>query len=234
MNKEDMFWTDYQQAAERIAGSVVCYDGEPVWVDRILDPLDDDEGKNLVKAIIRTCDPDRTSSRKRLDSPKFKRFRELPNLGWMNASDPRIGALFLYRRSVRTRTHGLNRANTNVLAFPSKAMVGAGGYLATLQSAGEGAFDQYMYNAGFKQMHHGEYPSLASILTAIRECSAIAFSNLFCVVCDEHGVRWLFRNRDRVGIFGGNDTLFLLKKFVYLREEIMAEPRFTVNQIREL
>jgi hypothetical protein len=232
MNKEDMFWTDYEQAIERIQGSVVCYDGEPVYVERIHPPGEDPGG--IVKATIRPCDPIPTAVRKRLDSPKFKRFRELPNLGWMNPSDPKTGALFLYRRSVRTRVHGLNRNNVTVRGFPVRSIGGPGGFLGAFQTVGDGAFDTYMYDSGFKQMHHGQYPSLANTLSVIRDSSAIAFSNKFCVVCDEHGVKWLFRDRDRVGIFGGVDTLLLLKKFAYLREEIMAEPRFTLNQIREL
>lgn len=233
MNKEDMFWTDHTQARERVGGTVVLYDGSPVYIDSISEPMDEADG--IVRAHIRTCDPDRTASRKRLDSPKFKRFRELPTLGWLNAADPLTGALFMYRRSVRTRSHGLSRANVNVLGFPSRAAgLQPGGYVASLQAFGENSFDKYMYDRGFKDMHLGQYPSLGSILSAVQECSAIAFTNRFCVVNDDLGVRWLFRDRNRVGIFGGENSLFLLKKFIYLREEIMAEPRFTIDQIREL
>lgn len=231
MNKADMFWTDRGQAQERIAGTVILYDNDPVYVDRVEDAFDSPD--NVIRVSIRSCDPDQTVSRKRLDSPKFKRFRELPTLGWMNSADPRTGALFLYRRSVRTRSHGLSRNNVNVVGFPKK-VVYAGNYAGSLQSYGEGSFDQFMFDRGFKDMHHGRYPSLGSILSAVQECSAIAFTNRFCVVCDDFGIRWLFRDRTRVGIFGGDNTLFLLKKFVYLREEIMAEPRFTIDQIREL
>lgn len=228
MNKEEMFWTDHGQARERLSGTVILYDNEPVYVENISDPMD--EGDGIVKARIVTCDENRTASRKRLDSPKFKRFRELPKLGWMNSADPRVGALFFYRKSVRTRSHGLSRANVNVVGFPTKS---SGNYAGSLQNYGEGTFDKFMFDNGFKDMHHGRYPSLESVLSAIQECSSIAFANRFCVVCDDLGVRWLIRDKNRVGIFGGDNTLFLFKKFAFLREEIMAEPRFTVDQIRE-
>lgn len=229
IDRAEMFWTDIDQARERVQNTVVLYDGDPHWIDVINSGRDYPDG--IPKVNLRTCDPDRTVKQVNIDDPKFSKFRELPRLGWLNHSNPLHGASFLYRVSRRTRVHGLSRQNVNAVMFPRKSL---GGFSGNLSAAGEGYFDEIMYNTGFKEMHHGMYPSLKSVLNAIGDSSSIAFSNTFCVVCDEQNIKWLYRNRDKIGIFSGDDTLFLLRKYIYLREEIMDEERFTCNQIREL
>jgi len=231
MSKADMFWTDVGQARERIAYSVVNYDGIPVYIDAVFD--EGETASNKAQASIRNCDKERQTKVVDLDDPKFKKYRDLPVLGWMNAYRDGGKAVLVARRPVRARQHGLSRANTYVFGFAPREG-GNRDFFSSLQPFGDGSFDTYMYDNGFKEMNSGLYPSLVSILTAIEEKSAIAFSSHFCVMCDDVDIRWLLRGKERVGIFGGDNTLLLLKKFAYLREEIMDEPRFTIDQIREL
>lgn len=218
----DFFWTDAQQAAERISRSCVVYDGQPFYVETI-EPHDD----GIPRARMRPCGtPDGAAVRKMLTSPKFNRFRTLPNLGWMNNYDNRIGASFLARRTMTTRTHGLNSNNVMVGTFVH-------GELNSTIRYGDYSISNMMFDKGFVESHNDDFPPLEKTLAVIKEGTSIAFSRLYCVFRDRDGLRWMYRNTDRVGVFTGVDTLNLISKYSYLREEIMASPSFTINNLRE-
>lgn len=221
---EDYFWTSREQAAERLIESVVLYDDEPVYI-RDIEAHED----GIPRGYLQICAEGAKSNptRKMLNSPKFKRFRELPNLGWMNsAGNKEVGAIFLSRRAAVTRTHGLCQGNVACASF-----VNNGDNLIIIEGAYN--FRTFMFDKGFVDAHHNRFPSLDGILTNIKENTSIAYSRRFCVSRDATGIRWLHRNTDRVGIFTGVDTLNLLSKFAFLREEIMEDPAFTLNTIRE-
>lgn len=227
MKKSEYFWTDAQQAAERLQRSVVLYEGKPVYVDEII------PGNTLTDvpvARIRPCtDTDARSSRKVLNSPHFKRFRVLPTLGWMNSKDIKgRGALFLARRIASQRVHGLNDTNTTVSNWDFETT-----NIFPKLSANTWRFSTICWDLGFTDMADNAYPSLEKVLANIVEGSAIAFSPKFCVMRDNEGIRWLFRNLERIGLFTGVDTLNLLSKFSYLREEIMSDPTITIRNLRE-
>jgi hypothetical protein len=222
MTATDYFWTSIEQAIERLRGTVVIYDGKPVYVSAI-EP--NDGGSSTPKALIHDCDdPDQKISRKILSSAKFEKFRVLPNLGWVNLHGRR-DAVFVYRRTTASRLHGLAGVNTYVEAFDRR-----NGLSLSLQIV---SFDTVYTDKGFTESHQNNFPNLNEILVSIREDTAIAYSRIFCVSRDNVGIRWLYKNKDRVGLFVGNDTLNIFTKFAFLREEIMADPSFTVNNIRE-
>lgn len=231
MPKSEIFWTDHVQAQERLASTVILYDNEPVYVDGIVGANAGDDNPSIPRAQIRPCGVAKASaksSRKILNSPKFERFRRLPNIGWMNmVANPKVGPLFVSRRPVAgSRLHGLANPNIRVENFVINGdnfFLDGGGY--NLQNI--------MYDVGFSDMHHGRYPTLAAVLANIKEGTGIAYSLDFCVWRDAVGIRWLFHKTNKVGIFTGVDTLNLFTKFSYLRETIMDDPAFTLNNIRE-
>lgn len=231
MAKSDIFWTDATQAQERLASTVILYDNEPVYVDGIVAANREDDNPTIPRAQIRQCGVAKSSiksSRKILNSPKFERFRKLPNIGWMNmVANPKTGPLFVSRRPVAgSRLHGLANANIRVENFVVNGdnfFLDGGGY----------NLGNIMYDQGFCDMHHGRYPTLAAVLANIKEGTGIAYSRDFCVWRDAVGIRWLFHKTNKVGIFTGVDTLNLFTKFSYLRETIMEDSAFTLNNIRE-
>lgn len=218
----DIFWTDSAQARERLAGTVVMYDNLPVHI------LDIEEGNNfddnVPRANISFCgDKEGKTSRKRLDSPKFNKFRSLPELGWVNS--PKIGAILLTRKATRTRLHGLNSSNVKAVFFYN-----APEYVITPYERGWDA----TYNTSlFVDMCNNVYPILDDILLNVQEDSALAFSRKFAVYRDTLGLRWLYRETERIGIFTNSNSLNLLEKFKFYREEIMNEPKFTLDNIQE-
>ena len=218
----DIFWTDTIQARERLTNTVVMYDGEPVLVLDILSGEDYDDG--VPRAHIQYCAKmTENPQRKRLDSPKFNKFRDLPPLGYLNS--PKYGAVFMERRATRSRLHGLCDSNVGVLYFRK-----------------ETGYELYRFDGGWKYFYSSEafvescqdvFPTLEEVLLNIKECSAIAFSRKFAVYRDELGLRWLYRNEQRIGLFPNAKSLCLISKYKFYREEIMAEPKFTLDSIQE-
>lgn len=220
MSKTPYFWTDLQQATERLLDTVVLYDNDPVLV-RNLEPADDGD----IRCYISMCGTKGSENvRKKLSSPKFHRFRELPNLGWVNRRDRPGQAVFLSRRVVATRQHGLS--NNNVLCY---SLNNSGGVF----TAGNISFYNVYTDAGFVESHKGDFPSLRTILDKIQPNTIMAYGLHYAVIRDADGIRWLYRDMDRVGLFFGADSLLLLASKSFLREEIMADRAFTIGNIRE-
>lgn len=226
-SQTDYFWTDAGQAQERINHCVILYDDTPFYVESIDGGYDD----GVPRAMLSSCGNYTNKSnlvRKQLNSPKFKKFRELPRIGWTNLVDhAKYGVVFLSRVNTRTRVHGLS--TNNVMAKYVTASDGNDPAIVTAPIN----FGHVRTDRGFVDAHRGKFPSLDKILANIQENSGIAFSTKFCVIRDYNGLRWLYRNTDKVGIFTGADTLNLISRHAYLREEIMDDPAFTVNTIRE-
>lgn len=218
----DIFWTDSEQARERLAGTVVMYDNLPVYVYDIENGDNFDDG--VPRANIQFCaSKEEKRQRKRLDSPKFNKFRSLPELGWVNST--KYGAILLARKAARTRLHGLCQTNVKGMFFYNAPEY----QIIPYERAWE-----YLYNTqSFVDMCSNVYPALADVLLNVQENSALGFSSKFAVYRDTLGLRWLYRETERIGIFTNSNSLNLLEKFKFYREEIMAEPKFTLDNIQE-
>lgn len=219
--KNPNFWTDREQATERLTGTVVLYDNAPVYVGQV-ETHDD----GFLRARLNVL-PDRSTPavRKRLDSPKFARYRDLPNIGWMNSADKK-NPLFLIRRPVTTRSHGLCRANVILSTLVvNNDLSGVG--------QARSPFDDVIWDKGFVDAHNGSFPSLQGVLEKVSPGESAAVSRLFAVAHTADGIRWLYHNQDNIGLFTGVDTLLIKKKFSYLRETVMSSPELTINNIRE-
>jgi hypothetical protein len=223
VNKADMFWTDSAQARERLNGTVILYDGKPVYVSEIIDG--DEYADNVPRCIIIPCNSTgKEKSRKKLDSPIFGRFRESPKIGWVNNSTG-LPATYLERIATRTRGHGLSDNNVSVWTFQREYQLNREG--------SPRFFSSLSFSKEFCDCVAGSFPSLEKILINVQNGSCIAYSRTYAVYRDSVGVRWLYRGRERIGLFTGADSLNLLEKFTFYREEIMSDPLFTLNNIRE-
>lgn len=230
-SKTDYFWTDVNQASDRLHGTVILYDDRPCYVEEVL--AHDDKPK----ARIIFCDDRKAGSvRKELNSPKFNKFRTLPKLGFVNrVSDSRL--LLLSRAVVSTRRHGYCGDNINVKVLfnmePSSDGLDRIPYFSGNRDSA--AFNSNVFfDLGFTATHKGQFPSLDAILQKLNPSTGLAFHNNFAVVRDSTGMRWLFRLDQRVGFFSDATSLVLFPRFSYLRQEIMEEPSFKpVASIRE-
>lgn len=214
------FWTDTQQAQERLEGSLVLYGREPVTLRNI---REGEEGGSPRVDVTYCATPRTPAVQKRLDSPKFNRFRSLPIIGWVNS--PTGQPVFLERRVIRARAHGLNDSNVTVFDLGGKE------YL--IQPSRDFSFRDIWTTSGFVDSVKGDFPSLEDVLVHIKEKTIIAYSRRYAVLRDTLGIRWLYRNTERIGLFTGNDTLLLLQSTSFYKEEIMEDPLFTLNNIKE-
>lgn len=225
----DIFWTDHRQAQERLNESVVMYDGKPAYIQRVYAPGDYEEDEHVRAKVIFSGEGKTEGKRKRLDSPKWNRFRELPKLGFMYYSAGNK-TLFLERITTRSRTHGLSSNNTRISTFHTIPLTGSE---YGISPSGDLRFSRVVLDKGFLASSQNEFPSLNNVLLNVAENSALPYSRHFAVFRDSIGLRWLYRKTERIGFFSGADTLNLLKKTSFYKEEIMNDPLFTLNQIKE-
>ena len=226
MAKTDYFWTDIDQARQRLSGCVVNYDNEPVYIENVT-RVDED---TTPRVIIYPCGVPMSGkgSRKKANSPKFDKFRSLPELGWMILNGGKM-ITYVLRRIVSTQIHGISASNTvcsTIYYSPDRASL--------IENGQRTNFSNVWPDPGFTAAQKGEYPSLAGILKNILPNTGIPFSLKYCVIQDGDGIVWLYRGLDKAGIFIGGDTLYLLHKKGFLREELMEDKLFTIDNIREM
>lgn len=216
MSKSPFFWVDAQQARDRLSGTYIRHKDDVVLVEEInISP----DGVTPLATVNRF--PTGVREDIRLDDPGFFRFRKLPPMGWVNTLTAKA-ALFLERRPVRRTSHGLNDNNVAV------GQTSPGGIVT---------FRDYRYrhvapDPGYREAMVSNFPTLDEALSVVREDSTIAISLLYAIYRDPSGVRWLLRRTQKVGLFPNNDTIVLLGKNSYLREELVESPQITVKNIQ--
>lgn len=218
-----MFWTDYNQAVERLNGCVVNYDGKPVYLD---DFYPEEGGKGVTCRALFLASDKSTRKRIELSDPKWNNFRDLPKLGWFNYITDRIQPVFLDRKAVNTRSHGLCASNVIVCNVTPRGV----------EKSKYDHFTEYLKNTGYHETKDSEeaFPKLSEILMALDENpGGVAFSRKFCVIVTEEGMKWLFRKDKRIGFFTGTDSLNLFPKNGFYKEELQACPAFDINNIKE-
>ena len=218
------FWTDSQQASERLAGSVILYDNLPHYVAEIRGGYADDVPRAFMSRGVNYNTSGKLIQRK-LDSSKFARFRELPPMGWVNLRPSKGGparAVFLSRISVRRMAHGLSDNNCRVFD-PSYNPTRLGGY----------SFMSVFADPGYEDACAGKYPDMSDIHLNLNDEESAAYSPLYAIVRDSEGLTWLYRKDKKIGLFSGTDTLNLLRTGRCFIEELTEDPRFTANKIQE-
>ena len=219
-----MFWTDANQANERLSGTVVCYDNGPTYIDGVTT----ERNGRIVAVAEKLSQPAKGREVIALDDEKWHNFRVLPKLGWFNyiTNSGQISPVYAERRAVNTRSHGLNSSNTKFFTTGSNG----------LERDRAGHVNGYFSNLGYQETCNDDqaYPKLSEILMSLgNDPSGVAFSRKFCVLVTEEGMKWLVRKNKRIGFFTGTDSLNLFPKNGFYREELQAVPTFDINNIRE-
>lgn len=221
------FWTDHVQAGERLNGTFILLGDDPIYVRGVVPPTTSDDA---CPSMDYNPSGGGSKARVRLDDPLFGRFRKLPVLGWVNCEKSRTGVL-LERKPIRNRQHGLSDSNTMVGELGGQGM-GADPYVIRWKTRDQ-AFTNVATDPGYASACKGEFPKLGEVITHIRPTSTIAISNLFAIFRDEEGLRWLYRLNHRIGVVSGADSLLLMDKYKFMKEELTEDPIISVQHIRE-
>ena len=219
-----MFWTDVDQANERLTGTIVSYGGVPTYIEEVRTK----SSGIYARAELLENNDSGTFSNISLEDKKWNKFRDLPRLGWFNCTDElgNLRPVYLERRAVNSRSHGLTNPNTQAWNISNEGILRDRGH----------SIRGYLRNPGYLETCKGdeEYPKLSTILMSVGEgISGAAFSSKFCVVSTEEGMKWLYRKSRRIGFFSGTDSLNLFPKQGFFKEEIEATPSFDITNIKE-
>lgn len=217
MSKTDFFWTDHAQATERLGGSYILHNDSAVHVLDIL------SNRGNPKAVV-TRFPSNINEEILLSDKGFNRFRVPLPIGWVNNIQTKK-AVFVERKPVRSRQHGFSRNNIVVYSFQGRRM--------ELDTSREVSYDTVVKDPQYQAAIKNDYPPLDLVLNKIKEGTAVAFSLDMVVMRDYTGLRWLYLNTDRVGLFVDTDTFLILGKFSYVKEQLSENPLFTVSNIKE-
>jgi len=210
----DRFWVDDQQANERLADTFIMKADEVVLVSAV------ENGSVYYRPL-----PNGPQDRYPLDSPVWNRFRTLPPLGWLNVTVKGfVGAVYLRRKAIRSRQHGLSANNVNIFSF-----YGNNGILAADRITGMGS----IYGCGLYR-DPDQYSSFRETFEVLELDSSAALSAKFALYKDEGGLTWLYRKRRRIGFMADANTLFLLRSEKYYREDVEAHKNILPIEVREL
>ena len=217
MLKTEFFWTDQQQADERLRGSYILHNDSVVHIQEI------QSNRGNPRAVVLRY-PGNTAEHILLSDPGFNRFRKPLPVGWVNHLGTKK-AVFVERRPTRSRTHGFNENNTMVRSFMGRSM--------SLDASRDLRISEVCRDPMYAAAIKGEFPPIDTVLTKILKLTAIAVAPDLCIQRDNDGLRWLYLNTDRVGLFVDNDTLLLMSAYSYAKEQIAENPAFKISNIKE-
>lgn len=215
--RSPIFWTDAVQAQERLASTVVLYGQYPFYVTGV-QPM----GADVIAVGTKYTEDGGKNANIKLSDPEFHRFRKLPPLGWSNSVANKTGVYF-ERFPVRSRMHGLSHHNVRA------RLVATNGDIYNSDER----YGQLATDPGYIETCLGKLPELREVTQVIRPGTSIAISSKYAVFRDITGLRWLYRETEKIGMFVGADTLMLLENKSYLREELQTDPVITTSNIRE-
>lgn len=211
-----MFWTDFDQAVERLSGSWVLFEGYPVFVHDIRNHKD--------KICARVIPAGKHNEVKHipLDHPGFNLFRALPPSGWYNVNweGKDYAAVYTARNPARTRTHGLSRNNMRLYDLVEGSLLPNQNY----------TINEVFHDSLACTM---SYPSLEECMVELPESMSIAFSVRNALSRDALGLRYFYRDNTKIGVFTSHDTLSLPPKFSFYKEELAEDPTLSAVTIKE-
>lgn len=222
-NISDQFWTDNQQAHERLAESLILYDNQVVKVREVTGA-----GK-----ISFYRPEDGSYGTAMMEDNKWGKFRTLPRLGWFNValkpgkytSRPLVGAVYLSRRSIKSRTHGLTSAGVTVYDFftsQNTELVKSG--ILSLE---------VVYACGtYSDPQH--YTPFTDAYPLLREGVSVALSPKFALHKDKNGLVWLYRKRKIIALVPDVTSLLLLKSAQFYREDILSNRKILPLEVKDL
>jgi len=220
--KNKFFWTDEVQAQERLNNTFIKHNDDVVFVSHI-----ENEKIFYINYV------DDTIGNDTLDSVSWKRFRVLPPIGWLNIDRQKdvhrgvkkyVGGVYLNRRAVRSRSHGLNDTNIQIFSFQpdEKGLVNDKSFIL-----------KDVYKCGFYKDPE-QYPSFTEAFRHLRNGFCVALSPKFALIKDSDGLTWLYRKRLKVALIPNVATLFLLASCKYYREDILENHHILPLELKEL
>lgn len=212
----ESFWTDDQQARERIVDSFVMKDDQVVYVDSIEDG----------RVSFRKVEEFHLFEQAPLADPSWNKYRTLPPLGWLNilvntGRTRFAGAVHLRRVAIRSRVHGYNGNNIIINQFVEDTLTKSG---LTLKS---------VYACGLYR-NPEQYPNAEQAFASLRDGSAVALSNKFALFKDTKGLVWLYRKRRPVMLIPDVRTGLLLRSEKFYREDLEDNKDILPFEIKEL
>lgn len=209
-------WVDFQQANERLGNTTILYNQYPFLVAGCGPSTN---GVPLISGTVYNRTPHTVQSV--ATDPAFHRFRKFPPTGWVNSVQ--VGSAVLVERiPTRSRSHGFNDNNIRLCYWRDDCIRGL-----------DERYSRFMRDSGYLEACENVRPTLDEVLAMIRSDTCISISNKFAIARDSNGMRWLYRNAKRIGLFIGADTLILLEGMQFYREELQLDPVITIRNVRE-
>lgn len=218
------FYENLEEAQRRLTGTVVLYDGEPVYIAQVSNVREDNtfrlwcqklpnEDLNLGIGDLPEGERPVNSFRKKINSPRFNKFRPF-EMGYINLFQTRAGGklffpVYLTRTPARRGKQGFNEGSYN-------CRDNRGGDRRP-------SFVDIIFSEAFVEMIKGDYPSYREVVARVQDVEegGIAVDRAFCVCKDrESGIVFLDYRSETVGIARA-DEILLSDKFSFLRETIV-------------
>lgn len=179
MARTTMVYDSVEEATNRIAGTIVTYEGRPVYI-RSVENHDD----GVLRVQMAEFPYRGEYVRKKINSPAFRRF-VTPPLGYCNYFNrENANAVWCERISSRSRRQGLCAEVFNAVTH--------GGYRI--------GFDELMATEAFREMIVGEYPAFDDVIGRLIPNSCIAVSRDFAVGMGAEGFTFLYWRRDPIAL----------------------------------
>lgn len=197
-----------QEASMRLGGTVVLYDGEPVYINEVRH--EEDLPKGEIFRVLLTRLPvshDAKVDRKFISSGKF----DLTPLrmGFANLADGH--AYFLSRNTARQNRQGLSERSLTVEGLdPNRPPA---------------RWKNIIYDKGFVDCVHGKYPSMEDAIKLLTDQpgKSVAISREYALKShsEMEGLLILHHKLREVGFMSTSDKVFKVgKKFRFLKEEL--------------
>ena len=199
----------YENAEEvrfRLEGTVVLYDGKPVYITKVNNTLGDDAFE-IARVFFRPVPYEARDkeTRKYLSSRKFS--LEPFKMGYMN-TDKEV--VYLSRAPVRQQRQGLCQQNLSITdVFGDKSK--------------NHDFSTVIRSKGFSDMVEGLYPCYDKALEMLRDRTSVALSNIFALAYDpDFSIMYLLNRGTKCGASFMGEKMRIPDKFKFLREEMNA------------
>lgn len=205
------FYENREEAEFRLSGSVVMYDGDPVYVQTVENHDDETVRLNIATLPLNENGGGKTV-RKKIDSPLFNKFRpfDMGNVNFLHNGV--ISPIRIERTPARTRVQGTTGANCRI------SMIHKG-------TPAVANWSMILQNEGFVEMCKGVYPTFREFLDS--GAPAVCISSDFTVSKGESGLIGLAYRFDKIGIVNTKGMVFLFPKYKYLKEMLEELKDFT-------
>jgi hypothetical protein len=198
-----MKYDNVNDAQMRLGGTVIRYNGKPVYVIDVGDKKDPETFDTYIYLNI-TFPIDGVVDQVLIDDPLLD-FSPVP-VGYVNYNG---GSAYVHRVPIRKWKQGLHRDNLNV-------------EWDTYNGLGEDA--DILVTSSLARSILNEYPAFDEAIERVRSKrdKSCAFNRKFSLVRSDIGLLWLYYKGEQVGWIEGEQTFVLGNEHRYLQEELEA------------